>query len=850
MNRIIYVLILSAAVSLWVLVSPSANAGMITSITPSLSSNALLLHISADTVLTYDKYADPANSVVLYTFAGTQSEVELFQSGEELEYATHALVRSYELRQTPIGSQLLVVLGPNADATNVFEARQGTNLVVVVAPAGSDFSTVDASIVSFRDPPLKFVDYYAYAFSNSRIFRLATIWPVNADTPVMVGSMPSATASPARQLLASAISDTELESSSFHDRSSGFSARVSSSGAMDVVGRNVEQKGVSETKGDFRKWKDTNEGAVENLIVSASSDEGIEENAKQEEEGKEAQVEAGADEEDKPPILKVLSKEQLEQIAKAKAAEVVVSAEDNGVKVVVESKGKETVTEEKRNGGKVQGRDVPHLRWIPESEWRKMHPEVNQGGTTLKPPPKPAEGLKRHPWDVKRPRLLERPLELTKTPSELMLERERVTFETTDTTLKEALTLLVASTSFNVIVEPEIGDMKVTLSFRDTPLKNVLDALCAAKGIMYKLIGNTIIVGSREDIGRRLGGFITKTFVLDYADANDVKNVLIQNGLVSEENVSAYYGESESTTYSDGSTVLSEGDGGISAGDIKRLSGFLSTARSNILVITETPEKLRQIEQVIEQLDRKPRVISLETTIVEVSEKGLKKLGFEIEEEVRQRVVEEQALEKLEDGRWVEAGQKGFIALGLWFQTIFREPLDVLFTLRTVIEEGEARILARPNLTAIEGRQAIYFAGTLIPYITRPAIETPTTFMPPQVDFQAVGITLSFKPRVDWEGNITLEVNPVVSTLIDFIDLGAGAVAPQTQTRQVTTTVRVRNGETFVIAGMLSENERETLKRIPILGQIPLFEKLFSSKDTVKERTEIMVFVTPIIREE
>ncbi len=588
-------------------------------------------------------------------------------------------------------------------------------------------------------------------------------------------------------------------------------------------------------------------------VEEAEGSEVQEEKAEVAKESAEPLVEAEIEEvEPAPPILQVLPEDELKKVEEPVAKEVVVSETELGVKVEepagAESDGSDNLLEvpESELFAVKPSEDTSKPRWIPESQWRKKKVEEGQ----VKPPPPPPS---ERPWDVRKergrlPRIYEPPL----TPEQALLKSERVTYEATEATLAEAIALLVAGTPFNVIVDDTVGSLKITVSFRDTPLLEALDTITAAKDIMYRLVGNTIIVGGREDIGRRLGGYETRTFTLQYADAEDVKKVITENGLTGEKNVSIYYGEKRTVDYSDRSTFLSEGEEGISAGDVRKLTGFQSTAKANVLVVTETPDRLERIARVVAEIDRKPRVVTLETTIVEINEEGLKQLGLKMEDSISQRVVEEQALNAPSETEthWVEASSPGFIALGLWFQDFFRSPLDVLFELRTVLQSGNARILSRPNLSAVDGSQAIYFAGTLIPYIRRPAVVTPTAFTPPQVEFQAVGVTLNFKPRIDDNGVITMDVNPVVSTLLELVDLGGGAVAPRTQTRQVMTTIQIPDGETFVIAGMLSETERESLRKIPILGELPLFGKLFSRRDRSTERTEVMVFVTPRIREE
>jgi len=425
-----------------------------------------------------------------------------------------------------------------------------------------------------------------------------------------------------------------------------------------------------------------------------------------------------------------------------------------------------------------------------------------------------------------------------------LLNRERIDYEAIDVPLSQAISLMVASTSFNVIVDDAVGEMQVTLSVHDTPLGEALDSITATKDIMYKLVNKTIIVGKREDVGRRLGGYVSRTFHLSYADADSVKNVLLENGLVAETNISTYYGEPETLPFKTGEQELSEGQRGLTGAAIKPMAKLGSTARRNVLVVTETVDRLDIIAQIVAEIDRKPKQVTLETYFVEVSNEGLVDLGFHIDETIGNVLREEMPLDS--EGTPITVNP---IPLGLWFQTLYRDPYAIQLTLETVIQDGKATILARPNVPAVDGEQAIFFAGRLVPYISRPATTSGGTYTPPEVEYQPIGVILSFKPRIDEFNNITMEVNPSVSTLLEFIDLGQGAQAPISQIRQVITTVRVRDGETFVIAGLLSEEDRERITKMPLLADIPLFGKLFQRRESTKNRSEIMVFVTPRVHE-
>ena len=92
---------------------------------------------------------------------------------------------------------------------------------------------------------------------------------------------------------------------------------------------------------------------------------------------------------------------------------------------------------------------------------------------------------------------------------------------------------------------------------------------------------------------------------------------------------------------------------------------------------------------------------------------------------------------------------------------------------------------------------------------------------------------------------VTIDVNPIVSSLLEFRMIGGIVEAPRTSSRQLATTVHVESGEPFILAGLISETERETVTKIPLLGDLPLLGKLFRSTNHKGERTEIIIVVVP-----
>ncbi|MEP0814915.1 MAG: secretin and TonB N-terminal domain-containing protein [bacterium] len=422
---------------------------------------------------------------------------------------------------------------------------------------------------------------------------------------------------------------------------------------------------------------------------------------------------------------------------------------------------------------------------------------------------------------------------------------QRIKLEVDQMPLAQVIALLVSSTDYNVIISDAVSGKSISaLSLRNITLFEALDLITKSNGLSYVVEHNTIVIGAKDTLEESFGRLITKTFWLDYADGANVALLLTEMGLAREKQIQVYNGEIEYLKVN-GATALSTGtevEGIALSKNIKPIQSLISTARRNMLVVTETEERMVRIAQVIADLDKKPKQVRLETEILEITESGSRKLGLELLGEANQITT---TFGEAVPPDSLVAGQVESFKL----QTIVRDPISFQVALNHLVEDGDGRVLAKPNMAAIDGNQAIYFAGREVPYISSPAQSQGSTFTPATVEFKTVGITLNFKPRVDRDGEVTMEVNPQVSTLLGFIDIGEGAVAPDTLTRQATTTVRIKSGDTFILGGMISENERESFKRVPLLSKIPLFGELFQTKTWTREKTEIIVIVRPVIEE-
>src|SRR4029079_2054716 len=169
---------------------------------------------------------------------------------------------------------------------------------------------------------------------------------------------------------------------------------------------------------------------------------------------------------------------------------------------------------------------------------------------------------------------------------------------------------------------------------------------------------------------------------------------------------------------------------------------------------------------------------------------------------------------------------------------------NTLQIIRAMQQNGALRALAEPNLIAMDGQVASFLAGGEFPI---PVIQVGGGGSNSSVTivFKEYGVRLNFKPTIIDEDHIRLELEPEVSTL-DFAN-GVrfdGFVIPALRTRRAKTGVELRDGQSFALAGLLDNNETQTLSKVPGLGDVPILGNLFKSKQFQKNESELMFIVT------
>ena len=269
---------------------------------------------------------------------------------------------------------------------------------------------------------------------------------------------------------------------------------------------------------------------------------------------------------------------------------------------------------------------------------------------------------------------------------------------------------------------------------------------------------------------------------------------------------------------------------------------------TNTLLFYGTESEAVSVREIISALDVVPKQVSLEARVVAVSKQAAKELGVDwtwsaLPQYPRVRRNDSASWEVSERSAGTGGtSAPGIIRFGRGPEGV---PYEFYYTaaIRALITDGRAKMLARPNITTVQGHEALINIGAEVPV---PRVSTSNSVTTSGVEYREAGIILRYTPRVTADGSIVARVHTEVSTPVYVDDLKAYRF----QKRSADTTVRLRNGETMVIGGLIDSDESRSLAKIPFLGDIPVLGAFFRSVRTSKTETELMIFLTAHVLDE
>ena len=194
-------------------------------------------------------------------------------------------------------------------------------------------------------------------------------------------------------------------------------------------------------------------------------------------------------------------------------------------------------------------------------------------------------------------------------------------------------------------------------------------------------------------------------------------------------------------------------------------------------------------------------------------------------------------MKNIEHTGWNVSVPEGYAGIS-YGRSITGHPYTFFFQARlnALVSQGKARILAKPNVVTMNGKEAEILIGNKIPVLVEHVdngVRTTTT------EYRDAGIKLSYTPRISEKNEITAHINAEVSTPYLVPEMKAYRII----TRQADTMVRLKSGDMLTIGGLIDKEESRTFRKIPVLGDIPLLGKLFQSRSKSLEESEIVIII-------
>ncbi|MGB5332179.1 MAG: type IV pilus secretin PilQ [Woeseiaceae bacterium] len=432
-------------------------------------------------------------------------------------------------------------------------------------------------------------------------------------------------------------------------------------------------------------------------------------------------------------------------------------------------------------------------------------------------------------------------------------EGQRLTLNFQDIETRAVLQLLAETSGKNIVVSDTVQG-NVTLRLRNVPWDQALDIVMTTKGLDMRQNGNVIMVAPAREIAaretadleaklaiRELEPTYSEFLQVNYAKASDIASLIQADG--------------------GGNPLLSD-RGSVGVDD-----------RTNTLLVQDTAERLQNIRRLVRALDIPIKQVLIESRIVVVNDDFSRDLGIRLgvtafnesntgltaisgsgqgTDNMISTYLENQAdptspflLEypTLTNRYNVAVPISG--AAGRFSLAVLENDYLVDLELSALEAEGRGEIVSTPRVITANQKEATIKQGVEIPY-QQSASSGATT-----IQFKEAVLELVVTPQITPDNNIIMDLRVSKDNVGEIISTGGlGGTVPSIDTRSVETQVLVANGQTVVLGGIYETERRETVTKVPVLGDIPFAGALFRSKQRTDNKAELLIFVTPRILEE
>lgn len=375
-----------------------------------------------------------------------------------------------------------------------------------------------------------------------------------------------------------------------------------------------------------------------------------------------------------------------------------------------------------------------------------------------------------------------------------------VTLQFRDTPLKMVFEALAKVGNINIVVDREVkNDLRSTIFVKDASIEDALDVILLQNQLERRLLSsNTLLIYPATAAKvKELAELKVRTFQLSNVDVNFMANII--------------------------KTMVKTRD-------------VVTDVKSNSLVMRDTPEAIALAERLIAANDLPDPEVMLEVEVLEVSSSRTSELGLKLPTALTLSV---------------PTPATGGLTVGalrnMSRNDLLVSPLSA--TLNLMLQDGDATVLASPRIRSRNKEKARILVGDKLPIITNLISQQQAgqnSVVTGSIQYVEVGIKLEVESQVYGDGDVGIKLNLEVSNVTDTIQTESGR-AYQIGTRGAQTALRLRDGETQVMAGLISDSDRTSALKVPGIGQMPLLGRLFSNHSDNARKTEIVLSITPHI---
>lgn len=380
--------------------------------------------------------------------------------------------------------------------------------------------------------------------------------------------------------------------------------------------------------------------------------------------------------------------------------------------------------------------------------------------------------------------------EKIKLPKLKISHSKPISLELKDVQAKTGFEALSRSTGVNFVLDKEIkSDHKINISVRNMSIEDTIDVVVASNGFQKKVLSENslFIFQNTPQKKKEFQDLKIRSFYLNNASAKEVSNML--------------------------KTILKTKD-------------IYIEERLNLVVIRDTPEAITLAEKLVSVIDVADSEVMLNIEVLEVSRSKLQELGIVYPNQFS--VISESTGLTLDALKNLNAS-----AIGV-------SPNPAINFKKTV---GDVNLLSNPRIRVKNNEKAKVLVGDKVPIIT--TTSTANVGVSENVTYVDVGLKLEVEPKINLENFVSIKVGLEVSSLGDKTVTKNGATVYTIGTRNAATLLRLKDGETQILAGLIQDEDRKNAARVPGLGDIPILGRLFSNQEDKKTKTEIVLAITP-----